>query len=48
MVMNDLWQFDIAASTWSEVRCTGDVPPPRAFHTAFSVQVRSSVRVCLM
>jgi hypothetical protein len=45
MVMNDLWQFDIVASTWNEVRCTGDVPPPRAFHTAFSVQVR--IRVCV-
>lgn len=42
LVMNDLWQFDIVASAWSEVRCTGDVPPPRAFHTAFSVQVSVS------
>ena len=37
LVLNDLWTFDITNNIWSEARCAGDVPAPRAFHSAFAV-----------
>jgi hypothetical protein len=34
---NDTWSFDISTRKWTELRCTGSIPSPRAFHDAVSV-----------
>ncbi|CAE6540798.1 unnamed protein product [Rhizoctonia solani] len=31
---NDTWRFDMTTRVWSELECTGDVPPPRRGHAA--------------
>lgn len=35
--MNDTWLFDTKTSTWEELRCVGDVPPARSYHTAHMI-----------
>jgi hypothetical protein len=37
LVLNDLWSFDAQANAWTELRCAGTLPPPRAFHTSYVV-----------
>ena len=37
LCLNDLWLFDVATSSWNELRNHGDSPSPRAFHTSYSV-----------
>lgn len=32
--MNDVWIFDLDSETWSQLICSGTVPPPRSYHTA--------------
>ncbi len=32
--LNDVHRFDTSGSAWSQLNCGGDVPPPRAHHTA--------------
>ncbi|OGL47316.1 MAG: hypothetical protein A2161_17100 [Candidatus Schekmanbacteria bacterium RBG_13_48_7] len=31
---NDLWKFDLASTTWTEISAAGDIPAARASHTA--------------
>jgi len=31
---NDTWSFDISTRKWTELQCTGSIPPPRTGHTA--------------
>ncbi|CAE6356480.1 unnamed protein product [Rhizoctonia solani] len=33
-VLNDTWCFDMTTRTWAELKCSGDVPSPRAFLAA--------------
>uniref|UniRef100_K3WE77 Rab9 effector protein with kelch motifs n=1 Tax=Globisporangium ultimum (strain ATCC 200006 / CBS 805.95 / DAOM BR144) TaxID=431595 RepID=K3WE77_GLOUD len=32
--MNDTWVLDTTTGTWDELICSGDIPPPRSYHTA--------------
>lgn len=32
--MNDAWVFDVDLETWSQLVCSGTIPPPRSYHTA--------------
>ena len=34
---NDTWSFDISTRTWTELQCTGSIPPPRSGHAALLV-----------
>ncbi len=34
---NDTWSFDISTRKWTELQCTGSIPPPRAYHAAVLV-----------
>ncbi len=34
---NDTWSFDISTRKWTELQCTGSIPPPRAGHAAVLV-----------
>jgi hypothetical protein len=34
---NDTWSFDISTRKWTELRCTGSIPSPRAGHAAVLV-----------
>ncbi|KAG8938822.1 Negative regulator of mitotic exit [Tulasnella sp. 424] len=29
-IMNDVWKFEIRTETWTEIRCYGQLPPPRS------------------
>ena len=31
---NDTWSFNISTRKWTELQCTGSIPPPRASHAA--------------
>jgi hypothetical protein len=31
---NDTWSFNISTRKWTEIQCTGSIPPPRAAHAA--------------
>ena len=31
---NDTWSFDISTRKWTELKCTGSIPSPRASHAA--------------
>jgi hypothetical protein len=31
---NDTWSFDISTRKWTELQCTGSIPPPRHSHAA--------------
>jgi Galactose oxidase, central domain len=31
---NDTWLFDISTRKWTELQCTGSIPPPRCSHAA--------------
>ena len=31
---NDTWSFNILTREWTELKCTGSIPPPRAKHAA--------------
>ena len=31
---NDTWSFDVSTRKWTELQCTGFIPPPRHSHTA--------------
>ncbi|KAG7380114.1 RNA polymerase II-associated protein 3 [Phytophthora pseudosyringae] len=35
--MNDVWLFDVEKQTWTLLQCSGDIPPPRSYHTAHAV-----------
>ncbi|EGZ24155.1 hypothetical protein PHYSODRAFT_311246 [Phytophthora sojae] len=35
--MNDTWLFDVEKKRWALVQCSGDVPPPRSYHTAHTI-----------
>lgn len=32
--LNDIWKFDIPSETWTKLECDGELPRPRASHTA--------------
>jgi len=34
---NDTWSFDISTRKWTELQCTGSIPPPRCDHAAVLV-----------
>ncbi len=34
---NDTWSFDISTRKWTELQCTGSIPPPRGAHAAVLV-----------
>ncbi len=34
---NDTWSFDISTRKWTELQCTGSIPPPRRHHAAVLV-----------
>ena len=34
---NDTWSFDISTRKWTELECTGSVPPPCSGHAAVVV-----------
>jgi Galactose oxidase, central domain len=34
---NDTWSFDISTRKWTELKCTGSIPSPRACHAAVLV-----------
>ena len=34
---NDTWSFDISTRKWTELQCTGSIPPPRSCHAAILV-----------
>ena len=34
---NDTWSFNISTRKWTELQCTGPIPPPRAGHAAVLV-----------
>src|SRR6266403_3495266 len=34
---NDTWSFDISTRKWTELQCTGTIPPPRSGHAAVLV-----------
>jgi hypothetical protein len=34
---NDTWSFNILTRKWTELRCTGSIPSPRAAHAAVLV-----------
>src|SRR6266566_8467025 len=34
---NDTWSFNISTRKWTELRCTGSIPSPRAGHAAVLV-----------
>ena len=34
---NDTWSFNISTRKWTELQCTGSIPPPRAGHAAVLV-----------
>jgi hypothetical protein len=31
---NDTWSFNISTRKWTELQCTGSIPPPRTGHDA--------------
>jgi hypothetical protein len=31
---NDTWSFDLSTRKWTELQCTGSIPPPRHSHAA--------------
>ena len=33
-IFNDTWSFNISTQKWTELHCTGPIPPPRAGHAA--------------
>ncbi|KAF1788352.1 Kelch-type beta propeller [Phytophthora cactorum] len=35
--MNDVWLFDVEKQLWTLLQCSGDIPPPRSYHTAHTV-----------
>lgn len=35
--MNDVWVFNVNSKTWSQLVCSGAVPPPRSYHTAHMI-----------
>ncbi|GMF27062.1 unnamed protein product [Phytophthora lilii] len=35
--MNDVWLFDLEKQSWTELTCSGDIPPPRSYHTAHTI-----------
>ncbi|CAH0515817.1 unnamed protein product [Peronospora belbahrii] len=35
--MNDVWIFDIDKQLWTLLQCSGDIPPPRSYHTAHTI-----------
>lgn len=34
---NDVWIFDVEKQFWRFLQCSGDIPPPRSYHTAHAV-----------
>jgi hypothetical protein len=34
---NDTWSFNTSTRTWTELQCTGSIPPPRSGHAAVIV-----------
>ncbi len=34
---NDTWSFDMSTRKWTELQCTGSIPPPRLGHAAVLV-----------
>jgi hypothetical protein len=35
--MNDVWLFDLDEQLWTLLQCSGDIPPPRSYHTAHAI-----------
>ncbi|ETK90127.1 hypothetical protein L915_06031 [Phytophthora nicotianae] len=35
--MNDVWLFDLEKRLWTVLQCSGDIPPPRSYHTAHTI-----------
>ncbi|KAJ8557067.1 hypothetical protein ON010_g8898 [Phytophthora cinnamomi] len=35
--MNDTWLFDVEKQRWTLLQCSGDIPPPRSYHTAHTI-----------